>query len=359
MAKQFQASACKVAGIGLIGLDLLIKSDEKVPTVSAGGTCGNVLAILAMLGWHSRAVGRLFPDAGAEMISKDLRAWGVDTDLLNLSPTAPAPTIVERLRVDSAGIPFHSFAFACPWCGERLPSYQPVTIPSVRAAAPKILDSNVLFIDRASPSAVELAAMFHSAGKIVVFEPSSSRVDHLFQKLLTISHIVKYSHERFPELEETSWPQVRKFEIQTLGRGGLRFRMSAKKSPTLWQHLHAPKRETIVDTCGAGDWATAALIELTCKSGLPGLLSLSKERMLRALSFAQKLGSWSCGYAGARGAMYSMPKSALLQEVERLAHPSVLTMPTIEGPSNNLNAAAGACRLCNQIEIPIRRKKVR
>jgi fructokinase len=359
MTKQSQANVCKIAGIGLIALDLLIRSDEDTPTVSTGGTCGNVLAILGLLGWESRAVGRLFPDAGAELIAKDLKAWGVNTDLLNLSPSAPAPTIVERLRLDSAGIPFHSFSFACPWCGERLPSYQPVTIPSVRAASPRILESDVLFVDRASPGAVELATMFSLAGKIVVFEPSSSRVDLLLQKLLSVSHIVKYSHQRVPELEEASWPAVRKLEVQTLGRGGLRFRMAAKKKVTLWQHLHAPKRERVIDTCGAGDWATAGLIELTCKNGIQGLANLSKESTLRALSFAQKLGSWNCGFAGARGAMYSMSQSALLKEVSRLAHPSVLTMPTIEGPSNSLDAIAGACRLCSEMEIPTRRKGAR
>jgi sugar/nucleoside kinase (ribokinase family) len=358
MAKPSQANVCKIAGIGLIALDLLIKCEKDTPTVSAGGTCGNVLAILAMLGWKSQAIGRLFQDAGAELISEDLKAWGVDTELLNLSPSAPAPMIVERLRLDSAGIPFHSFAFACPWCGERLPSYQPVTIASVRAAAPKILQSDVLFVDRASPGAVELATMFNSAGKIVVFEPSSSKVDHLLQKLLSVSHIVKYSHERFEELEEISWPRVRKLEIQTLGRGGLRFRMSAKNKVTLWQHLHAPKRETIVDTCGAGDWATAGLIELTCKNGLAGVANLSKERILRALTFAQKLGSWNCGYPGARGAMYSVSKPALLKEVKRLAHPSVLTMPTTEGPSVTTNAAPGACRLCSEMEIPAKRRGI-
>ena len=53
MAKQPQSRACKVAGIGLIALDLLIQCDEKSPSVAAGGTCGNVLAILALLGWQS------------------------------------------------------------------------------------------------------------------------------------------------------------------------------------------------------------------------------------------------------------------------------------------------------------------
>jgi sugar/nucleoside kinase (ribokinase family) len=303
-----------IAGIGLIALDLLVKDDLGVSSVAAGGTCGNVMAILGLLGWNAKAVGRLLPDVCAEMISNDLGAWGVDTTYLNLAPTAPAPAIVERLRVDSAGIPFHSFAFACPWCGERLPSYQPVTISTLRGASTKLLNTDVLFVDRASPGAAELATLFHAAGKIVVFEPSSSRVDHLFHKLLNVAHIVKYSHDRFPEIEEDAWPSVRKLEIQTLGRGGLRFRMALRGDVSMWQHLHAPKRETLVDPCGAGDWATAGLIELTCKAGIANLENLNKEKVIRALAFAQKLGSWNCGFAGARGAMYSMSKRSLLEK---------------------------------------------
>ena len=56
--------------------------------------------------------------------------------------------------------------------------------------------------------------------------------------------------------------------------------------------------------------------------------------------------------------MYSMSKSALLEQIKQLALPSVLTMPTIEGPSTSFNEVAGACRLCSQIEMPIKRKKI-
>lgn len=357
MAKRSRTSG-NIAGIGLIALDLLVKDDLGVSSVAAGGTCGNVLAILGLLGWNAKAVGRLLPDDCAEMISSDLGAWGVDTTYLNLAPTAFAPAIVERLRVDLAGIPFHSFSFACPWCNERLPSYQPVTIASLRGVSDRLLESDVLFVDRASPGAVELATLFHEAGKIVVFEPSSSRVDHLFQKLLRMANIVKYSHDRFPEFEEDTWPSGRKLEIQTLGRGGLRFRMARRSDLSMWQHLHAPKRETLIDPCGAGDWATAGLIELTCKAGVANLENLSKEGVIRALAFAQKLGSWNCGFAGARGAMYSMSKQSLLREVKKLAHPSVLTMPTTEGPVNNLDAKSASCRLCSGRQVPAMRVKV-
>ena len=355
MAKQPRASK-KVAGIGLIALDLLVRDDTTSPYVSAGGTCGNVLAILATLGWKAQAIGRLQSDACSDLISQDLRACGVNTDLLGMSPTAPAPVIVERLRLDSAGIPFHSFSFACPFCGERLPSYQPVTISSIQDHCETILQNDILFVDRASPGAVELATLFYSAGKIVVFEPSTSKIDHLLYKMLAVSHIVKYSHERFPELEENDWPLARKLEVQTLGRGGLRFRYRGKTVLSSWQHLHAPKRDSVVDTCGAGDWATAGLMELTCQTGLDGLMGLSKEKVLNALGFSQKLGSWNCDFPGARGAMYSMSKGELLQEIKKLAHPSVLTMPTSEVPKRNLDGTR-ACRLCNEMSSSKLRKR--
>ena len=355
MAKQTRASR-KVAGIGLIALDLLVREGVETPRASAGGTCGNVLTILATLGWKAQPIARLQSDACSDLISQDLQSWGVNVDLLSLSPTAAAPVIVERLRLDSAGIPFHSFSFACPFCGERLPSYQPVTLSPLQEHVTEILDNDVLFVDRASPGAVDMATRFHEAGKIVVFEPSTSKADHLFSKMLALSHIVKYSHERFPELEETSWPGARKLEVQTLGRGGLRFRHKSTSSLSSWQHLHAPKRASVVDTCGAGDWSTAGLIELTCQFGLDELLGLSKEKVLDALVFSQKLGSWNCGFAGARGAMYTMSKTALLREIKKLAHPSVLMMPTVEVAKKALDGSQ-ACRLCSTSTFGVLRKR--
>jgi hypothetical protein len=200
-----------------------------------------VLCILATLGWEARPIARLHCDESSELITTDLQTWGVDVSLASLSPAAPAPVIVERLRLDSAGIPFHSFSFACPFCGERLPSYQPVTIASLQDHMQQILENEVLFVDRTSPGAVEVATQFHKAGKIVIFEPSTSKIDHLLYKMLAVSNVVKYSHECFPELEETSWPANRKLEVQTLGRGGLRFRYKNKTSLSSWHHLHAPQ----------------------------------------------------------------------------------------------------------------------
>lgn len=339
----------KIAGIGLIALDLLVQEGTEYPRPSAGGTCGNVLAILAMMGWSATPIGRLQPDECSAVIAQDLEAWGVNLSLLSISPTAIAPVIVERLRVDSSGIPFHSFSFACPTCGERLPSYQPVTISSLQTHMEAITENDVLFVDRASPGAVAVATQFREQGKVVVFEPSGSKIDHLFHKMLAVSNIVKYSHERFPDLEEITWPATRTLELQTLGRGGLRFRFKQKNVPSTWLHLHAPKRESIVDTCGAGDWATAGLIELTCRSGLSGLQSLTKSKVLEALGFAQKLGSWNCGFPGARGAMYSMSMEALRSEIKAMAPANTVMMPTSDPFRAELDGTR-ICRSCSDSE---------
>ena len=43
-----------IFGTGLIALDLVISSDPATPVQSwVGGTCGNVLSILAYLGWDA------------------------------------------------------------------------------------------------------------------------------------------------------------------------------------------------------------------------------------------------------------------------------------------------------------------
>src|ERR1039457_4952474 len=124
----FQLDTSPVAiGTGLIALDVVL--DERTdtpPRLWAGGTCGNVLSILAFLGWKSLPVSRLARDAASRLIIRDLKRWGVCVDYVSLAPTAPGPIIVHRIRQNSAGEPFHSFSLYCPDCGRHLPSYRPV-----------------------------------------------------------------------------------------------------------------------------------------------------------------------------------------------------------------------------------------
>ena len=75
----------RVFGTGLIALDLVIGADPETPVRSwTGGTCGNVLCILAYLGWDAYAVARMDNDVASEYVRADMRRWGVHLDWVRL-----------------------------------------------------------------------------------------------------------------------------------------------------------------------------------------------------------------------------------------------------------------------------------
>ncbi len=113
-----------VAGMGLIALDGVI-SEGSEPGYFAGGTCGNVLAILGYLGWHCVPISRHKHDQASEIIRADLGKWGVDLSFFHLEPLVDTPIVVERLEKGVSGIPYHRFSFYCPVCNRRYPRFNP------------------------------------------------------------------------------------------------------------------------------------------------------------------------------------------------------------------------------------------
>src|SRR5262249_30754920 len=137
----------------------------------AGGTCGNVLAILAWLGWRSLPVARLDSDEAGNWVSSDMRKFGVSMKFARMRPRAATPIIIERLRL-SGGIPAHHFSLNCPICGSWLPRYRPVTVRTLSKVVKREKKPSVFFFDRASPGAIFLARTYFEAGSLIVFEPS-------------------------------------------------------------------------------------------------------------------------------------------------------------------------------------------
>ena len=89
----------KVFGTGLIALDLVIGPDSEAPIRSwAGGTCGNVLSILAYLGWDAYPIARMNEDVASDRVRADMRRWKVHLDWADCAPTAHTPIIVQEIR---------------------------------------------------------------------------------------------------------------------------------------------------------------------------------------------------------------------------------------------------------------------
>ena len=291
-----------ICGAGLIALDIIVPEGGEAHFF-AGGTCGNVMAIMSHLGWAAKPLARIGMDRAAKVVMSDLSFWGVDLSSISIRPLTKTPIIIEKLRKDANGLPFHTFSFFCPNCNKRFAGYQPVPLKSLSSVV-GLPPMEVLFLDRASPGGLALARRATDLGAVVVFEPPRVSEDKNFLAILKLATIVKYSHDRIDQLDlETDSSTL--LEVQTLGRGGARFRTKLADFGEGWHHMHADQVVNVVDSAGCGDWFTAGLISSLCSKGVHSLTDADNADILGALSVAQALAAWNCGFVGARGGMYT------------------------------------------------------
>lgn len=307
-----------IVGTGLVALDV-VYGEHKNPLVSTGGTCGNVLCVLAFLGWEAVPLARHGSTDVSEKIAKDLARWGVKTDYLSLTPTAPPPVIVQKIKRSPAGVPYHTFSWVCPGCNARLPGYRPVTRHSFDYVSTNLVAPTVFFFDRVSPFALQLARHYSENGCLVFFEPSASATQKEFAEAIKVSHVLKYSNERAAaELGGIQRDHLL-LEVETLGAGGLRYRSPGSKlNQKKWKTLAAFPVKGLKDTAGAGDWCTAGIIQALCKQGRRSLGQISTQRLEDGLHVGQALSAWTCRFEGARGGMYVSAKSDFMEEIHNI-----------------------------------------
>lgn len=345
----WRAPGSVAVGTGLIALDVVLNERREVePRLWTGGTCGNVMAILAYLGWKTHPISRLKSDAASRLIHRDLKRWQVDTRFLSLLPTAPTPIVVHRLRRTSTGENFHSFSLTCPDCGAYLPSFRPLPIATVDAAGlpPK---ASVFFADRVSPGILLLAEKCAKDGAVIMFEPSGIGDEGLFERMLRLAHVVKYSNDRLTHLPIAAG-KAALLEIQTMGNGGLRYRSRlARASPTGWKHCDAYPVPLPLDTAGAGDWCTAGILHVLAASGARGLKAVSAAKLHDAMKFGQALAGWNCRFEGARGGMYEKTSTEFRAEVRAIL--TVRRTNSVEHDAQqvqSVRAVAGVCSHCRR-----------
>jgi sugar/nucleoside kinase (ribokinase family) len=333
-----------IFGIGLVALDLLLTDGATELAASAGGTCGNILIILAALGWQAYPIARLDNDPAGHVVIDDLKQWGAKVDYSQLQPLAPTPIIVEHLKSDKNGLTVHSFSRKCPSCDQYLPGYQAVTAKSLDSITQILDNPTVIFVDRASKSALKLVERASEWGAIVFFEPSSGMNPQFFERILHLTHILKYSKDRFADFSSYSKSPNLLLEIQTLGQAGLQFRdWFSGSNNSEWRHLRAVPNRNFVDACGAGDWFTSGVIFSLCNAGFSRLTKTTDAKLLSSLSLAQRLASWSCGFPGARGGMYALEGDQLSDELRRLIKANDVTMPSKKTRSDSGKSHTHEC----------------
>ena len=285
--------------VGLVALDVLCVAGHRDQLkFRAGGTAGNVAAILGALGWSSEVLGPAEASPGSRLLLEDLNRCGVEYHGV-LAGTLPI--IIEELEASAT----HRFVFNCPECGRALPRYQQARIeywqPLRHVAIP-----DVFFVDRLSDDILTLACHAQGRGAFIVYEPSDPADEPWAEAMFGLAHMVKYASDRAVALP---WlDSIDAFEVCTRGAEGLDWRWPAR-GLTQWQSLRSVPANAIVDTCGAGDWLTAGIL-VGLMEGRPGTPHEVLEATTHILHCAQRLAAWSCGFEGARGALYTSGPSA-------------------------------------------------
>ena len=310
----------KVFGTGLIALDLVVGPDPETPVRSwAGGTCGNVLSILAYLGWDAYPVARMKDDVASDRVRSDMKRWGVCLDWADCAPTTHTPMIVQEIRRRRDGRTDHRFSWSCPHCGKWLPPFKAITVDAMERVKPALVDASVFFLDRLSRGALALAAEASARGALVVFEPSSKSTDKLMAEAVAIAHVVKYADRRLDgALGVMARDSAVLLEVQTLGDRGLKYRHRLGRDVSRWMYLNAIPAPRLADTCGAGDWCTAGLIAEAAVDGQEGFRRVGARGVRAALRYGQALAAWNCGFEGARGGMYAVSRRVFQKQITEL-----------------------------------------
>lgn len=355
-------------GSGMVSLDIIYGpvtprrpgSTDGAPDMSAGGSCGNVLTMLAYLGWHSYPLARLGDDPEASRILEDMKHWGVQTGFIT-HESYDTPRIIHNIRAGPK--PYHTFSFRCAH-GERLPGRRRLTLDRLASVMDRLPVPDVLYFDRAEPAAYELARHFRPHGTLVVFEPYRLRDDSINGRCVSVSDVVKYSSGDRSDLDVP-------LEVRTLGANGLEYRTNFL-SDTRWRALGPYRVYELVDAAGSGDWLTAGFIHrmreyaaLRLASGrLPmparsrcggpyGMLrQMDRTEIVDALDYGQALASINCSHAGARGMMYDISERHIHRAVnpqprkQQCPHPYTHLSPSKCSPSIPASEFTARCRVC-------------
>jgi sugar/nucleoside kinase (ribokinase family) len=310
----------QIVGTGLVALDLIVDYGSHADRYLAGGggTCANVLAALAAMGWQSTRVGAVRQSKAAAIVAEDLRAAGVEVEFVFSSEGSAVPVIVEHVvRSLFSRRARHWFSFDCPFCNQELPRFSVPADELLSAKAHRAHRTDVFFADRLSSAIVEMAASARQRGAFVMYEPSTISDQRWTEAMLGVAHVVKYSADYAEKLSLE--PAGNALWIETHGAKGLRWKASASSS---WKSIRAPAVPKLVDSCGAGDWFTAGLL-FTLFETAADPRSATGPQLGEAIQCAALLAAWSCGFLGARGPLYDADSADAIDVIARAARVNV------------------------------------
>jgi fructokinase len=287
-----------VAGTGLTVLDVIYAGNLGRPLKALGGSCGNVLISLAMLGHSVAPVISIGADSHGDFLVEAFRRAGCETRFVFRASIEGSPVIVEHIDVDRAR---HWFSSRCPRTDQSFPRWRSIDENQVRSARAALEQTSVFYTDRLSPAIVSAMEAAHGAGALVVLEPASrGDDDNLVARALKTTSILKISDDTAGQHHIASEETLPMVVIRTHGSRGLT--AAYQGTEKFFPPAAAPR---LVDTCGSGDMVTTGLLDY--------LLTHWRDRsrwsaadIYAGVEAGQRLAAINCAFAGARGIFHAV-----------------------------------------------------
>lgn len=297
----------RIVGSGTFNLDTIVVRDrpdspagraftERVALQEVGGTCGNVMCLLAGMGFEAYPQACLDDSPEGLRITDDLERYGCDTRFVTNTPDGGTTLLRVTHRTDPDGTPRISVRAGSPG-GSRFPRRKYLRArdqaPAFVGRVTQEFIPDFYFFDTPAAGHRYMARAFRQLGTTVFFEPSGMSTNADLESVRQ-SDIIQFSAEDIPDTSFTdAFPD--KLFIQTLGRDGLRYRFRGGD----WKALPPVPNDNVVDTEGAGDCLTAAFIAgLSCHLNPD---ELAEETVADLLAEAQRFASASVSVLGTKG----------------------------------------------------------
>ncbi len=287
-------------GCGFSGLDIIKNGAEEI--LLPGGTCANVMSVLANLNWEATIIKPKYSDFWNNYIDFTWKGLGVAINNCFYSKS-PTPRVIQKLEGNK-----HHFYTKCPKCGARLLN---IALPS-ESVAEKIveLDHDILYCDRISSGIHHLIEQSNSHGKWVFYEPNNIHSYNTFFSNVAKCDIVKFSDRRISPLVynklladlKNSCAKT-KIIIVTHESSGISYSIFRNGKYSAYETVRVEPFKNVVDSSGAGDWLSAGFINSFIEANPMVVSDIDLDAVVTALDKGQAQAEKCCHSVGAIGGL--------------------------------------------------------
>jgi sugar/nucleoside kinase (ribokinase family)/fructoselysine-6-P-deglycase FrlB-like protein len=371
----------EVVGAGLLPVDHMFQSETMRPKATnleylgsaGGGSVGNTLTLLSLLGHRCVVTGLVGNDEGARIVRSDFTRFGINAAnvVQRGSPRDLRQTrqYSHLIRPDGS----HSFVEECLKCGLPFRRTFQMTESDLSPGLGKLVQSaQLLFLDRVNGATSRLLRAAQRAGVPIAFDFGFPRFGASLESVnnvLRASTVVKTQEQVLRRVLRVggmdaiqAWKQKfpgTRLLLVTRGPSGVQGFWRGRDLVTYFD-LPAIECEHLRDTAGAGDVLQAMALHLF----LAGAQPKNDSDVLERVNICQALASLKCSLLGARslqrallnqktnrGEILEIGKRIVAQKVATNSFPPTIGLPPpLSNPFRFVDW--GGCPVCGQLTNP-------